>query len=216
MLRVARDTAGVAPLILGVKVGGLGFLTGVQNDELPRALARIWEGGFSIDTRSLIEARLETRPEVPTQVALNDMVIGRGDVFRLIDLSVTVDEELLTEYRCDGMIISSPTGSTAYALAAGGPIVSPRARVLMLTPICPHTLSNRPIIVDSAASVRVTVLSRTVQTILTADGQVQVPLQPGDVVRISQSRHCIRLLRLEGGAFFTTLRRKLNWSGSNV
>ena len=216
MLRVARETAGVAPLILGVKVGGLGFLTAVQNHELSRALAKIWKGEFSIDSRGLIEARLETRPGIAPRVALNDMVIGRGDVFRLIDLSVTVDEELLTEYRCDGMIISSPTGSTAYALAAGGPIVSPKARVLMLTPICPHTLSNRPIIVDSGAQVRVKILSQTVQTILTADGQVQIPLQPGDVVRVSQSRHSIRLLRLEGGAFFTTLRHKLHWSGSNL
>jgi NAD+ kinase len=216
MLRVARETAGLSTLILGVKVGGLGFLTAVQAEELSRALERIWAGDFTIDPRHLIEARLETRPELPPQVALNDMVIGRGDVFRLIDLSVSVDEEFLTEYRCDGLIVSTPTGSTAYALAAGGAIVSPKADVITLTPICPHTLSNRSVIVNSRSEVRVRILSRTVQTFLTADGQVQTPLHPGDVVRMSQGRHSIRLLRFAGGTFFAALRQKLNWSGSNV
>ncbi len=216
MLRVARDTAGLTTPILGVKVGGLGFLTAVQNDQLPDALEKIWTGHFSTDVRRLIEARIETRPSVPSHLALNDVVLGRGDVFRLIDLAVSVDDEFLTQYRCDGLIISSPTGSTAYSLAAGGAIVSPKADVLTLTPICPHTLSNRSVIVNSRSIVRVKVVSRTVQTILTADGQVQTPLEPGDVVHLSQSRHSIRLLRLEGSAFFATLRQKLNWSGSSV
>lgn len=216
MLRVARDTAGLTTPILGVKVGGLGFLTAVQNHDLPEALDKIWKANFSIDERSLIEARLESRPEVSPQLALNDFVIGRGDVFRLIDLSVGVDDEFLTQFRCDGLIICSPTGSTAYSLAAGGAIVSPKANVLTLTPICPHTLSNRSVIVNAKSIVEVKILSRTVQTFLTADGQVQTPLHAGEIVHLSQSRHSIRLLRLAGSAFFTTLRQKLNWSGSNV
>lgn len=216
MLRVARETAGVPTPILGVKVGGLGFLTAVQSPDLPRSLKSIWAGDFSIDTRSLIEARIGNRGDGLPQLALNDFVIGRGDVFRLIELSVSVDDELLTHYRCDGFIISSPTGSTAYSLAAGGAIVSPKAAVLTLTPICPHTLSNRSVIVNSHSTVRVQVVSKTVQTILTADGQVQTPLEPGDEVHLSQSRHSIRLLRLEGSAFFGTLRKKLNWSGISL
>lgn len=216
MLRVARETAGVPTPILGVKVGGLGFLTAVQSPDLPKSLKSIWAGEFSIDTRSLIEARICNRGDGLPQLALNDFVIGRGDVFRLIELKVSVDDELLTHYRCDGFIISSPTGSTAYSLAAGGAIVSPKAAVLTLTPICPHTLSNRSVIVNSHSTVRVQVVSKTVQTILTADGQVQTPLEPGDEVHLSQSRHSIRLLRLEGSAFFGTLRKKLNWSGSSL
>lgn len=216
MLRVARDTASLQTPILGVKVGGLGFLTAVQNHQLPAALEKIWNGHYSVESRPLIEARIEGRPKSSWQLALNDFVLGRGDVFRLIELGVSVDEEFLTRYRCDGLIVSSPTGSTAYSLAAGGAIVSPKADVMTLTPICPHTLSNRSIIVDSHSMVKVEVLSRTVQTILTADGQVQTPLKPGELVQISQSRHSVRLLRLEGSAFFATLRQKLNWSGSNV
>lgn len=216
MLRVGRETAGLPTPILGVKVGGLGFLTAVQNPELPKALESIWRGEFSIDVRTLIEARLCNRPDAAPQLALNDFVIGRGDVFRLIELSVHVDEELLTHYRCDGLIIASPTGSTAYSMAAGGAIVSPKADVLALTPICPHTLSNRSVIVNAHSIVSAKVLSRTVQTILTADGQVQTPLEPGEVVEMSRSRHAIRLLRLKGSAFFGTLRQKLHWSGSSL
>lgn len=216
MLRVARDTAGLSTLILGVKVGGLGFLTAVQSVQLSSALEKIWLGQFSVETRPLIEARIEGRSKRTPQLALNDFVVGRGDVFRLIELGVVVDDEFLTRYRCDGLIVSSPTGSTAYSLAAGGAIVSPKANVITLTPICPHTLSNRSVIVNSHSLVKVEVLSRTVQTILTADGQVQTPLEPGAVVQISQSRHAVRLLRLEGSAFFATLRQKLNWNGSSV
>lgn len=216
MLRVARDTAGLSTVILGVKVGGLGFLTAVQSVQLSSALEKIWLGQFSVEARPLIEARIEGRSKSTPQLALNDFVVGRGDVFRLIELGVMVDDEFLTRYRCDGLIVSSPTGSTAYSLAAGGAIVSPKANVITLTPICPHTLSNRSVIVNSHSLVKVQVLSRTVQTILTADGQVQTPLEPGAVVQISQSRHAVRLLRLEGSAFFATLRQKLNWNGSSV
>ena len=108
------------------------------------------------------------------------------------------------------------TGSTAYSLAAGGAVVSPNASILAITPICPHTLSNRSVIVNSHSIVSVKIMSRTVQTILTADGQVQTLLEAGDVVDLSQSRHSIRLLRLKGSAFFATLRQKLNWSGTNL
>ncbi|MBM3848181.1 MAG: ATP-NAD kinase [Verrucomicrobia bacterium] len=216
MLRIARETAGLRAPILGVKVGGLGFLTTIQSRDLARSLAKIWKGDYKIDTRHLIEARIRSRKGEAPMKALNDFVIGRGDVSRLVELDVKVDDETLTRYRCDGLIISSPTGSTAYSLAAGGAVVSPKADVLAITPICPHTLSNRSVIVNSHSIVRVEVASRTLQTILTADGQVQAPLEPGDIVELSRSRRSIQLLRLEGGAFFTALRQKLHWSGSNV
>jgi NAD+ kinase len=127
-----------------------------------------------------------------------------------------VDNQVLTCYHCDGLIVSSPTGSTAYSLAAGGAVVCPTADVFTLTPICPHTLSNRSVIVSLNSVVQVRVMSHKLETILTADGQVQTPLAAGDVVTIRRSRRAVRLLHLAGSSFFDTLRQKLNWSGSHV
>ena len=216
MLGVARQVAGARTPIFGIKVGGLGFLTAVTSDEMGQALKQIWGGDFFYESHPLIAATGLAQGHPIAQHALNDFVISRGTAPRLIELRVTVDNDLLTNYRCDGLIVSSPTGSTAYSLAAGGAIVSPKAEVLTLTPICPHTLSNRSVIVPLDASVEVKVLSEKVETILTADGQVQIPLSVGDAVTIRRSRLSVRVLRLNGSSFFDTLRRKLNWSGSNV
>jgi NAD+ kinase len=216
MLRVARDAAGADTPIVGINVGGLGFLTDVQAHHLPGALQRIWAGQTIIESRPLIEARGQARGRRLSQLALNDFVVTRGAAPRLIELEVTVDNEVLTRYRCDGVIVCSPTGSTAYSLAAGGAVVSPTADVFTLTPICPHTLSNRSVIVSLRSTVQVKVLSERVETVLTADGQPPNPLSAGDVVTIRRSRHAVSLLRLRGSSFFDTLRRKLNWSGSNV
>jgi len=159
---------------------------------------------------------VRVRGQSATETALNDFVISRGAAPRLIDLEVTVNQEALTRYRCDGLIVCTPTGSTAYSLSAGGAVVSPTADVFTLTPICPHTLSNRSVVVGLDSTVRVKVLSRRVETVLTADGQKMIPLATDDLVTIQRSRHSIRLLHLAGSSFFETLRRKLNWSGSNV
>jgi len=216
MLRVARDAAGSKAPILGVKVGGLGFLTAVQGPQLAAALKQIWAGEYLLESRPLVEATGRAQGQVIRELALNDFVISRGATSRLIELAVTVDAEELTHYRCDGLILSSPTGSTAYSLAAGGAIVSPQAEVMTITPICPHTLSNRSVIVPMDSVVQVTVLSERVDTILTADGQVQLPLSTGDFVQVRKSRLAARLLRLRGSSFFRTLRQKLHWSGSHV
>lgn len=216
MLRAARETADSNTPILGINVGALGFLTDVQAHQLPLALKQIWAGESVVESRPLIEAVGKTRREPVHEIALNDFVVSRGAAPRLIELEVSVDKDTLTRYRCDGLIVASATGSTAYSLSAGGAIVSPAADVLSLTPICPHTLSNRSVIVSLASTVHVKVLSERVETMLTADGQKLVPLHCGDVVSIRRSRHSIRLLHLAGSSFFETLRRKLNWSGSNV
>jgi NAD+ kinase len=216
MLRVARELAGLRTLILGVKVGGLGFLTAIQAHQLAPALEQIWAGDYLIEARPLIQATGRAQGKAISELALNDFVISRGATSRLIQLAVTVGEEELTRYRCDGLIISSPTGSTAYSLAAGGAVVSPDAEVLTITPICPHTLSNRSVIVPMNSVVKITVLSERVDTILTADGQVQMPLCTGDFVQVRKSRNAVRLLRLRGSSFFQTLRQKLHWSGSHV
>ena len=216
MLRVAREVAGCDTPILGINVGGLGFLTAVSSDQLPKALASVWSGHFEVEQRWLIEARAQTQGKTVQQIALNDFVVSRGTVPRLIELEVGVDGAVLTHYRCDGLIVSSPTGSTAYSLAAGGAIVSPNADVFTLTPICPHTLSNRSVIVSLNSIVQVRVLSQRMDTILAADGQVQTQLVAGDSVMIRRSQRAVRLLRLVGSSFFETLRQKLHWSGSNV
>lgn len=216
MLRVARDAAASQTPILGVKVGGLGFLTTVQAHQLALALKQLWAGEFLIESRPLIQASGKAQPKTIAELALNDFVISRGATTRLVEVAVTVDAEELTRYRCDGLIVSSPTGSTAYSLAAGGAVVSPDSEVLTITPICPHTLSNRSVIVPMDSVVQVTVLSERVDTILTADGQVQIALNAGDFVQIRKSKFAVRLVRLRGNSFFKTLRQKLNWSGSHV
>ncbi len=216
MLRVARDTAGNNTPILGVNLGTLGFLTAASARGLERTLALVWEGACVVETRSLIQARARMASGPVAELALNDFVISRGSVPRLIELEVRVGGDVLTSYRGDGLIVSSPTGSTAYSLAAGGAVVSPQAEVFALTPICPHTLSNRSVIVRLDLEVEVRLLSRGVETSLSADGLVRAQLVTGDTVVIKRSRHSTHLVRLPGSSFFDTLRQKLSWSGSSV
>lgn len=216
MLRVAREVAGSRTPIVGINAGGLGFLTDVQSQHLPHTLERIWAGDTILETRSMIEASGQAHGQPFAKLALNEFVVGRGATLRLIELEVRVDHKVLTRYRCDGLIVCSPTGSTAYSLAAGGAVVSPTADVFTLTPICPHTLSNRSVIVGLHSTVQVEVVSKKVDVVLTADGQDTLPLQSQDVVTIRRSQRSIRLLHLADSSFFETLRRKLNWSGSHV
>ncbi len=218
ILRVAREAAGARTPILGINVGNLGFLTVASASHLPQVLTALWTGRFTVEPRPLIEAhRTPTRgPETGPQLALNDFVISRSSATRLIELQVEVDGDPLTRYRCDGLIVSSPTGSTAYSLAAGGAVVATDAEVFVLTPICPHTLSNRPVILNLRSTVQIRVLPSRVGILLSADGQVQTHLASGDIVRIRRSRHTVSLVRLAGTSFFETLRRKLRWRGSTV
>jgi len=214
MLRVAREIAGAPTPVLGINIGGLGFLTAVPSDELDGALASIWRGEFKFERRALIEATARRGGKTIRKNALNDIVISRGEVSRLIELAVAVDGEPLTRYRCDGLIVSSPTGSTAYSLAAGGAVVSPVADVFALTPISPHTLSNRSLILPLSATIQIEPISSTPATILSADGELMGELSPGDVVMVRRSRHSVRLMHPSGSSFFEALRRKLHWRGT--
>ena len=214
MLHVAREIAGSATPMLGVNIGGLGFLTAVPSDELARALPQVWQGGFKYESRALIEVAGICRGRKIRETALNDIVVSRGAISRLISLDVTVDSELVTRYRCDGLIISSPTGSTAYSLAAGGAIVLPTAEVFALTPICPHALSNRSIILPLASTIRVKAAGSPHPIILSADGQFVAELGTGDEVAIRRSQGAVRLMHLAGSSFLEALRRKLHWRGA--
>jgi len=214
MLRVARDIAGSTTPLLGINIGGLGFLTAVPSDEMARALARVWRGEFKYESRALIEVTGRCQGLQIHETALNDIVISRGAISRLIKLDVSVDGERVTRYHGDGLIISSPTGSTAYSLAAGGAIVLPTAEVFALTPICPHTMSNRPLILPLASIIRVQAASPAPATILSADGQAVAELGAGDAVTVRRSRSAVRLMHLADSSFWEALRRKLHWRGA--
>ena len=216
MLRLARDIAGSRTPILGVNIGSLGFLTAVPSDELGPALKRVWNGEFTFELRALLQATGPCKGRTIEETALNDFVISRGIASRLIELEVRIDGSPLTSYRCDGLIISSPTGSTAYSLAAGGAVVFPTAQVIELTPICPHTLSNRSLILPLAARIEVKVVSPKPATILSADGQVISELSTGDLLTIRRSRRAVRLMHLAGSSFCETLRLKLHWRGATL
>lgn len=216
MLRAARDTADAGTPLLGVNLGGLGFLTAISARQFARELRAVWAGQLTVETRPLIEVSASVGGGLITRAALNDFVVSRGSGSRLIEIEVSVDGEELTRYRCDGLIVSSPTGSTAYSLAAGGAIVSPNAEVFTITPICPHTLSNRSVVVSLNSAIAIRALSAKIEMLLSADGEVVTPLVAGETVLIRRSPRSVRFLHLAGDSFFKTLRQKLNWSGSNV
>jgi NAD+ kinase len=216
MLRAAREIAGSRTPILGVNIGSLGFLTAVPSANLATALKCVWAGQFGFESRVLIQATGRCGERLIDQTALNDIVIGRSVTSRLIELDVSVDGAPLTRYRCDGLIFSTPTGSTAYALSAGGAVVFPTAEVLALTPICPHTLSNRSLILPLTATIGVKIISPKPATILSSDGQVISELASGDKIMIRRARRTVRLMHLAGSSFCETLRCKLHWRGASL
>jgi NAD+ kinase len=216
MLAVTHDLNGIDTPILGINVGRLGFLTAVPSSDLAAALQKVWNNDFEIESRALIEATGQCREKLLRISALNDIVISHGAVSRVIELDVSVNDKELTCYRGDGLIVSSPTGSTAYSLSAGGPIISPSADVFAITPICAHALSNHSVIVSLASTVKVRLRSEDMETIVSADGQLQATLGIGQSITIRRSRRSVKLLHLGGSSFFDTLRQKLHWSGSSV
>lgn len=218
MLNAARQLYKSGIPVLGVNLGRLGFLTSVNPDGIEQALQLVANGDFVIEKRALIEARGAAVEKVFPMglAALNDLVISRIDASRMIEIRVRVNNELLTDYRCDGLILSSPTGSTAYSLAAGGPIVHPVSDVFTLTPICPHTLSNRSVILSLDSEIEVTSISHSPQVILTSDGQEAIELKCGEPVIIRRAPEVFELIQLTGHEYFKTLRRKLQWTGSHL
>jgi NAD+ kinase len=201
--------------ILGVNFGSLGFLTEVTLPELYHALEEALAGRAHVEERLMLKATL-VHPSAPPQaaVAVNDVVITKSAPSRLINLSVFVGEEFVTHVRADGLIVATPTGSTAYNLSAGGPVVEPSVDALVLTPIAPHTLSNRPVVIPASATVRVTpVLDERDQAFVTFDGQAGFDLRPGDEVIVSRAAEPMRLIRPATRSYFEVLRKKLNWGG---
>lgn len=212
LISVARLIGDKEIPILGVNLGSLGFLTEITLDEMYPALERCLKGDFSVSERMMLETEVSRNGQIIcTHRVLNDMVINKGALARIIDLETSVDEYYLTTFKADGLIISSPTGSTGYSLAAAGPIIHPTLECLVITPICPHTLTNRPIVVGADASITITLKSVNEDVFLTLDGQVGMELKAADVIRIRRAGHHTRLVKSSSKDYFEVLRTKLKW-----
>jgi len=200
--------------ILGVNFGSLGFLTETRIDELYTVLESVLHGTATFDDRAMLAAdAYRAREHFDSRIALNDVVFTKAALSRIIELSISVGSGLVTKVKADGLIIASATGSTAYNLAAGGPIIHPRADAIVLTPIAPHTLTNRPIIIPGGEviEVRPHVQGNLDEIFVTYDGQSGYPLQEGDVVRVRTAEHRLRLVKAPARSYFELLREKLKW-----
>ncbi len=219
LLRGARQAAGLDAPVLGVNLGRLGFLTSVAESEVEDAIAAVGSGRYRLERRRCLEASVWRDGEEVSDswYAFNDFVIHKSGVARVTRLGLSVgtrhgERETVGSFSGDGVIVATPTGSTAYSLSAGGPIVVPGVQCILVTPICPHSLAVRPLIIPADVDVRVRSVDRSEELVLTVDGQEVQPLDPDDEVRVKRSDLAISLVRLPEGSFFTTLRRKLGWA----
>jgi NAD+ kinase len=212
LLSVARLVGDHEVPILGVNLGGLGFLTEITLEELYRVLERVIQGDFITDERVVLNAAVIRRGERMAEfTVLNDAVIDKGALSRIIDLETTINGQYLTTFKSDGLIISTPTGSTAYNLSAGGPIVYPSLHCIIVTPICPHTLTNRPIVIPDDVEIRSILQTKQQEVILTLDGQQGFSLEFEDVVEVRKAGGRILLIKSPYRHYFEVLREKLKW-----
>jgi NAD+ kinase len=212
LLSVARIFAATGTPILSVNLGFLGFLTEVRLADLYATLDGWCKDCYELDERSMLHAELWREGASHSSFeALNDVVVSKGDIARMGEFTVELDGKKVADFRADGVIVSTPTGSTAYTLAANGPILTPDVDALVVTPICPHLLTLRPIVVRGDASLTVRVVGVPNTALLTVDGQQAIELLRGDEVRCQRSSHAVKLVRLSEGSFFEVLRSKLSW-----
>ncbi len=212
LISVARLVGERNVPIVGVNLGRLGFLTEITRDELPEMLERLIADDYQISDRMMLDASIHRDDKIVGEfTVLNDVVINKGALARIIDMETYVDGRHLTSYKADGLIISTPTGSTGYNLAAGGPIIYPDINSLLITPICPHMLTNRPIMVWSRSVIEIKVKFEDDVVFFTGDGQVGRKLLPGDRVEVRRSRSRTRLVSSPSKDYFEILRTKLNW-----
>lgn len=212
ILNAARLAAERSIPILGVNMGGLGFLTEVRLDNLYPSLERVFANDFTLDERLMLATHVHRHGEtVARGIVLNDVVISKGTLARMIELHIAIDGQFVTNLRGDGLIIGTPTGSTAYSLSAGGPIMNPALQAVILTPICPHTLTHRPLIVPDNVVIEVTLTSKDEGSMATLDGQVGVAITQGDTAVIEASGYRTRLIRFPESHYYEVLREKLKW-----
>jgi NAD+ kinase len=218
LLRASRMLGVRSPPVLGVNFGSLGFLTEIALRELYPTLERVLAGGYEYDERQLLHAEVQRGGETVAEAdVLNDVVITRAAQSRIVELEVSIDGRFVSSFRADGLIVSTTTGSTAYNLAAGGPILQPSLPAVVLTPICPHTLTHRPLVVSDQVRVEVRVCdTRDVDVHLTFDGQSGQPLTAEETVTITRSARRLRLVHSASRDYFEVLRTKLRWGDSTA
>ena len=217
LLRVVRELESADTPVIGVNIGGLGFLTSVAEDELDRALECLATDDFVVRSRFILNAVVERGDQqMAAYPAVTDIVVTRRMSSRAIALDVAVDGAPVTSYLCDGLIVATPVGSTGHALSAGGPIVAPETPAFVICPICPHTLSSRPLVVPSESEICIAGWTGEEELILAADGQDGQILERGDRVMVRRAARDIRLIHLPGHSYYAVLRQKLHWSGSSL
>ena len=213
LLNAARSLAECGVAVLGVNLGRLGFLVDVSPEEMPDQLDKILAGDFTEEQRTLLHMTVTRDGKVLGEsAALNDVVVHKKDIARMIELDTYIDRHFLNTNRSDGLIISTPTGSTAYALSGGGPILHPRLDAITLVPICPHTLSNRPIVLHDESTIEIVIHKGTLEATVSCDGQVNQSLEADDLITVRKHDHALRLLHPPGHDYFAVLREKLRWS----
>ena len=215
ILRTARFAVGSSTPIIGINLGGFGYLTEVNLNEMYDALEKILRGDFRTEKRMMLDAVINGQDSGggPFHTVLNDAVLNRANLSKIIELETYVDGRYLITYKADGLIVATPTGSTAYSLSAGGPIVFPEHDAIIINPICPHTLTNRPIILPGDVSVKVILHTNEQGAILTLDGQVSFTLKSGDVLTVKKSHHVTTLISSPHRDYLEILRTKLGWGG---
>jgi len=213
LLNAARSLAHYDTALLGINLGRLGFLTDISPAEMQDRLAEILDGQYQQEERFLLHCTIVREGEhISESEALNDVVVHKWEVARMIEMETYVNGEFVNTLRSDGLIVSTPTGSTAYALSGGGPILHPALNAIVLVPICPHTMSNRPIVVDGDSRIEIVVRDKTLSHAqVTCDGQINLGLVTEDTVRISKKKETVRLIHPVNHDHFTVLRAKLNW-----
>ena len=217
ILNVTGELGETSPPIFGINVGSLGFLTCVSSPAFREAVECIAKGKMTFSNRALLEVVLrDSKEKHKPMIALNDAVFSRGELSRLIRLRTRVNGEALTEFNADGLIIATPTGSTAYSLSAGGPILEPESGVFVITPICPHVLTNRSIIVSEKSVIEVEASEPDYPVYLTVDGRDPLRIAKDATVQIRKAKKTLQLAAMPDVSFFSVVRQKLKWSGSNV
>jgi NAD+ kinase len=217
ILRVVGQLGGAIKPIFGINVGSLGFLTTASSATYREAVECLARDRINFSQRALLEARVRLREkQTAKMLALNDAVLSRGELSRLVMLRTRVNGEPLTEFNADGLIVATPTGSTAYSLSAGGPILDPESGVFVITPICPHVLTNRSIIVAEGSTVEIEASDPDYPVYLTLDGRKPIHVERGSVVTIRKAKKTLPLASLPDVSFFSVVRQKLKWSGSNL
>ncbi len=213
LLNAARSLVDFQVPIVGVNLGRLGFLTDVSPDEIPAGLGEILAGRYREEERSLLHAEIRRGERTVSEAdALNDVVVHKRDVARMIELDTFLDGQLLNAYRADGLIVSTPTGSTAYALSCGGPILHPALAAVVVVPVCPHTLTHRPIVLDADAELEIIVRGTPATHVqVTCDGQTSLAIEPGDRILVRRKARRLRLLHPTSHDYFELLRAKLRW-----